>query len=75
MNYNVEKQFFFGRIKQSRVLVVSGSVDVSWKLGEDWVDDQENPYTTGKYTLSTAATCVKLTPSPGSTYYIDETEA
>lgn len=75
MNYTAAEEFLFGRIKQSRIMIVDGSVSVSWRVGSKWVEDQSNPYQTGKYTLSTAATCAKITPSPGSEFYIDETEA
>lgn len=75
MHYTDEQEIHIGRTKGIRSLTVNGEVNLKWRVSPiNWVNCQNNPYTTGHHIIQATATCLIITPTPGSEYCIDETE-
>lgn len=68
--YTETKEFSFGNLKQSRLIVVKGQVSVDVWDSQEWINSDN--LNTGTAELFAAGVRLRITPIQDSSYYIDE---
>ena len=68
--YTETKEFSFGNLKQSRLIVVKGQVSVDVWDSQGWVNSDN--LSSGTAELFTSGARLRVTPAQDSSYYIDE---
>jgi len=70
--YTAEKILTFGALRESRAVIVSGTVAIAIYDENSYIVDDRSPLTSGIYEIFTQGIRVKFVPEAGSSIWIDE---
>tara|TARA_R110000850_G_scaffold142079_1_gene264154 strand:- start:435 stop:668 length:234 start_codon:yes stop_codon:yes gene_type:complete len=72
--YTDVQDIAFNNLRDSRAVVVDGSVEFAVFNGDSFIADSASPLVTDNYVLYTKGLRILFTPSAGSSYLIEEGE-
>ena len=70
--YTTQESFSFGTIRESRAVIITGSVILEAWNGAEFVADSNSPLLAGNYEVFTRGVRLRLTPAAVSSFWIDE---